>query len=134
MVLLENNLNGALTLELRTARAFVPGHITGLFRIHDTHSDPLRRGSRGAGFSISAGTLTTVTANEHQEPGITTIYNGQKIDALVTRTVVEKLSEAYGVALSVEVTHQSDLPIGVGFGASGAGALGTALAFSYSYF
>ena len=31
---------------------------------------------------------------------------------------------------SVQVSHDSDLPIGAGFGASGAGALGTALAFS----
>ncbi len=119
-----------MTLELRTARAYVPGHITGLFRIYDTHPDPLYRGSRGAGFSISAGTLTTVTIIDAQKPMTTTRYNGEEIRALVTETVVAKLSEAYNMTLSVEVTHQSDLPIGVGFGASGAGALGTALSLA----
>ena len=115
---------------MRTARAYVPGHITGLFRIYDTHPNPLHRGSRGAGFSITAGTLTTVTVRDEQKPVITTTYNGEKIQALVTETVVAKLSEAYNMTLSVEVTHQSDLPIGVGFGASGAGALGTALSLA----
>ncbi len=123
-------LNIELTPEKRTARAFVPGHITGLFRIYDTHKDPLQRGSMGAGFSVAAGTLTTITAIETEEPVITTKYNERNIQALVTETVVEKLSDDYNVTLSVEVIHESDLPIGVGFGASGAGALGTALAFS----
>ncbi|MDF1538151.1 MAG: pantoate kinase [Candidatus Thorarchaeota archaeon] len=115
---------------MRTARAYVPGHVTGLFRIYDTHPDPLHRGSRGAGFSITAGTLTTVTVTDEQNSVITTTYNGEIIEAVVTETVVAKLSEAYNMTLSVEVTHQSDLPIGVGFGASGAGALGTALSLA----
>ncbi|MHA2423719.1 MAG: pantoate kinase [Candidatus Thorarchaeota archaeon] len=124
------NLTVELTPDNRTARAFVPGHITGLFRIYDEHRDPLYRGSMGAGFSVSAGTLTTITVIETDEPMITTKYNERKIQALVTETVVEKLSEDFNVTLSVEITHESDLPIGVGFGASGAGALGTALALS----
>jgi pantoate kinase len=84
----------------------------------------------GAGFSVSAGTLTTITVFDADEPTIATKYNERKIQALVTETVVEKLSEDYNMTLSAEITHESDLPIGVGFGASGAGALGTALALS----
>ncbi|MFW9931027.1 MAG: pantoate kinase [Candidatus Thorarchaeota archaeon] len=114
----------------RTAQAFVPGHITGLFRIFGEHEDPLYRGSKGAGFSISAGTLTSVTIREQTEPSITIEYNNARIDAAVTKTVVEQLMKAYDAILNVEVTHQSELPIGVGYGASGAGALGTALALS----
>ncbi len=113
-----------------TAQAFVPGHVTGIFRIYDTHSDPLQRGSMGAGFSISIGTLTTVTINENSKVEITTTYNGKLIDATVTRTVVERMLNEHKATLSVEVNHESDLPIGVGFGASGAGALGTALSLS----
>ncbi len=114
----------------KTARAFVPGHITGFFRIFDGHPDPLCNGSKGAGFSISAGTCTTVRISEPIDPMISVFYNGKPIDAIVTRTVVRRLMESHAQTLHVEVTHQSDLPIGVGFGASGAGALGTALALS----
>ncbi|MFW9848991.1 MAG: pantoate kinase [Candidatus Thorarchaeota archaeon] len=119
-----------LTLDKRTASAFVPGHVTGLFRIFDEHIDPLQRGSMGAGFSVSAGTLTTITVIETDDSTIITKYNERKIQALVTETVVEKLSNDFNVTLSAEITHESDLPIGVGFGASGAGALGTALSLS----
>ncbi len=59
---------------------------------------------------------------------MTVEYNGHEIDAPVTRTVVMRLLEDCSVDARVRVTHRSDLPIGVGFGASGAGALGTALA------
>jgi pantoate kinase len=55
-------------------------------------------------------------------------YNGERIDAPVTTTVVRTMAEHYGRTFSVNVQHQSDLTVGVGFGASGAGALGTALA------
>ncbi len=123
-------MNRELTPKKRTARAFVPGHITGLFRIYDTPNDPLHSGSIGAGFSVAVGTLTTITVIETEESAIKTRYNERNIQALVTETVVEKLSEDYNVTLSAEVIHESDLPIGVGFGASGAGALGTALALS----
>jgi pantoate kinase len=111
-----------------TAQAFVPGHITGVFRIHDEKKNPLECGSIGAGFSVEIGTLTTVSAIENESLEITTIYNDENIDAIVTQTVVRNLTEKYERLLKVDVVHKSSLPSGVGFGASGAGALGTALA------
>jgi pantoate kinase len=88
----------------------------------------LLRGSIGAGFSVIAGTTTEVHVEPRDELKIVVDYNGSIIDATVTRTVVQQLVGQVDSTFSVQVSHKSDLPIGVGFGASGAGALGTALA------
>jgi pantoate kinase len=114
-----------------TAQAFVPGHITGVFRIFDEKKNPLDCGSIGAGFSVEIGTLTTVSVTENEALEITTIYNDEYIDANVTKAVVRRLVEKYERQFKVIVTHKSSLPSGVGFGASGAGALGTALALGH---
>ncbi|MBY8998497.1 MAG: hypothetical protein KGD60_12265 [Candidatus Thorarchaeota archaeon] len=114
-----------------TAKAFVPGHVTGIFRIFDEYDDPLRCGSTGAGFSVTMGTVTSVSVVDHPSLEITTDYNEQRIDAKVTKTVVQRLTEEYERTLRVHVKHDSSLISGAGFGASGAGALGTALALSH---
>ena len=116
---------------VRTAKAFVPGHVTGIFRIFDEYDDPLRCGSTGAGFSVTIGTATSVSMMDHPSPEITTNYNKQRVDAKVTKTVIQRLTEEYERTLKVHVEHESSLLSGAGFGASGAGALGTALALSH---
>lgn len=116
---------------LKKARAFAPGHITGLFEIHDGHADPLHRGSVGAGFSVTAGTATTVTVTQQATREIIVEYNNEIIHAPVTRTVVERLLSQHNRNMTVRVQHESALPIGVGFGASGAGALGTAISLGH---
>ena len=116
---------------VQTAKAFVPGHVTGIFRIFDEYDDPLRCGSTGAGFSVTIGTATSVSVVDHPSLEITTDYNKQRIDAKVTKTVVQRLTEEYERTLRVHVEHDSSLLSGAGFGASGAGALGTALALSH---
>jgi pantoate kinase len=128
--LLTDTLNTRDDMPL-TAQAFVPGHITGFFRIFDKKKNPLECGSTGAGFSVEVGTLTTVSIMKDDTLEITTIYNDEDIDADVTKTVVRRLVEEYERKLKVIVTHKSSLPSGVGFGASGAGALGTALALGH---
>jgi pantoate kinase len=127
----EKSLTDTLNLKARMARAFVPGHITGIFQIFDEYENPLNCGSRGAGFSVTAGTVTEVSMAEHDTLDITTEYNDRIIDAPVTSTVIQKLSEDFGRTFKVHVKHYSSLPIGVGFGASGAGALGTAIALCH---
>ena len=116
---------------VETAKAFVPGHVTGIFRIFDEYDDPLRCGSTGAGFSVTIGTVTSVSVMDHPTLEITTEYNGQSIDAKVTKTVIHRLTEEYEKTLKVHVQHESSLLSGAGFGASGAGALGTALALGH---
>jgi pantoate kinase len=114
-----------------TAKAFVPGHVTGFFRIFDEYEDPLRCGSRGAGFSVVIGTETTVSTMDHSSLEIITDYNNERIDAKVTETVVRRLTEDYEQTLKVHVSHVSSLPSEAGFGSSGAGALGTAYALGH---
>lgn len=115
---------------LDIARAFVPGHITGIFRIHDEHEDPLRCGSVGAGFCVDIGTTTAVKLVDSTKLEVSVAYNGRPINAPVTTTVIQRLLRQHHRVCKVEVDHESMLPIGVGFGASGAGALGTAIALS----
>ncbi|MFW9793092.1 MAG: hypothetical protein ACFFEE_02225, partial [Candidatus Thorarchaeota archaeon] len=95
------------------------------------YEDPLRCGSTGAGFSVAIGTETTVSVMDHPSLEITTEYNNERIDAKVTKTVVQRLTEEYERTLRVHVEHKSSLISGAGFGASGAGALGTALALAH---
>ncbi|MFW9787984.1 MAG: pantoate kinase [Candidatus Thorarchaeota archaeon] len=116
---------------VQTAKAFVPGHVTGIFRIFDEYDDPLRCGSTGAGFSVTIGTVTTVSVVDHPSLEITTEYNKERVDAKVTKTVIQRLTEEYEKTLKVHVEHNSSLISGAGFGASGAGALGTALALGH---
>lgn len=129
--LVQDDLTETLIPSVGTATAFVPGHITGFFRIHDTSSNLLKRGSTGAGFCITAGTVTTIQLIEQDEHEVLVTYNGKRIEAEITEMVVEQVSEIYGKRVSATVEHKSELPIGVGYGASGAGALGTALAMNY---
>jgi pantoate kinase len=116
---------------LKKASAFAPGHITGMFRIHDEHNDPFFCGSTGAGFSVEAGTETIVRISENPQLEIVVEYNNKIIDGPVTKTVIRRLTKDYMKSFKVKVEHNSSLPSGVGYGASGAGALGTAIAFGH---
>ncbi|NEU57681.1 pantoate kinase [Halorussus sp. MSC15.2] len=100
-----------------SSRAFVPGHVTGFFSVHDA-DDPEQTGSRGAGLTLSDGVTVEV------EPAAETSMQLNDESAAV-EAVTRVLS-----ALDVEarVTATTDLPVGAGFGVSGATALGTALA------
>ncbi|MHA1960132.1 MAG: pantoate kinase [Candidatus Thorarchaeota archaeon] len=131
MAAFTEKLTYTLSRQSQRARAFVPGHITGMFRIHDMNEDPLLSGSRGAGFSVEAGIITEVEAKIEDRPGISVEFNDERIEAPVTETVVRSLLEDHEKQLKVSVHHTSSIPVGVGFGASGAAALGTALALSH---
>jgi pantoate kinase len=102
-----------------------------MFRIHDEHNDPLLCGSTGAGFSVEAGTETTVHISDNSQLEIVVEYNNEVIDGPVTKTVIRRLTKDYGKNFKVKVEHSSSLPSGVGYGASGAGALGSAIALGH---
>lgn len=99
------------------ARAFVPGHVTGLFTVNRT-DDPLTTGSRGAGFTLRDG----VTVSVRPADASTIILDGTE----ATVEPVGLVLDALGIQATVEV--QTDLPVGTGFGLSGGMALGTAIA------
>lgn len=117
----------------KTATAFSPGHITGFFQICDGPVDPLLRGSRGAGLSISRGVKTRVNVKKSSKTSIKIRINGHKVSsACVSERVVHSFLSYISPNGNYEVLveHQVDIPIGAGFGSSGAGALSLALALN----
>ena len=100
-----------------SSRAFVPGHVTGFFSVHEA-DDPEQAGSRGAGLTLSDG--VTVEVESAAETSM------QLNDEPAAIEAVTRVLDAMDVA--ARVTATTDLPVGAGFGVSGAAALGTALA------
>lgn len=98
-------------------RAFVPGHVTGLFSIH-RRSDAARTGSRGAGVTLTDGVSVTLTPADETLVRL----NGDRIDVESVSHVLDSLD------VTARVDATTDLPLGSGFGVSGAMALGTAYA------
>lgn len=128
------------------ATAFVPGHVTAFFSAHPNER-PAAAGSRGAGLTLTDGVTVRVSWADDDaggppyrtvdgEPGAI----GAAEDVLAGLGVVDgehdgdaELTGAIestdcAESAGIDVTIESDLPIGAGFGVSGAAALGTALA------
>ena len=115
------------------SKYWVASHITGVFTIHTEHHDPLYRGSKGAGFSISRGITTSV---ENSDDKKNHIYFDEvevkKEKANVTNNVLNqfqallksKSDSDYGISIH----HNFEIPLSCGFGASASGALGCAFA------
>ncbi len=109
----------------RTASAFAPSHLTGIFAPELSPRDPRARGSVGAGLVLEVG----VTARATFVPGARRtlrVRAGRVTTLPISTEVAERLSAGARGALTVELEHA--LPIGQGFGASAAGALATGLA------
>lgn len=101
---------------------WVPCHITCFFEIRE-HESALETGSRGAGLNLDMGVETRVHLSAEKEVEVT---GGND----VSRDVVERILRSLSVKARVDVVHESEVPIGVGYGVSGATALGSALALS----
>ena len=128
------------------AAAFCPGHVTGLFEIHDQDPDPVKRGSRGAGFSLSQGALTYVEVAPADSMRIEVMLDKEPAEAPVSReALTELLRQAVrdgrvplnkdapkGQRARIHVRAWTDLhlPVSQGFGMSAAGALSAALALA----
>ncbi len=118
---------------MREASAYAPGHLTGFFQICDEPEDPLLKGSRGSGVSITRGVRTRVRA----EPSDTTTYtisiDGQVTDeAFVSENVLGKMVKRLDEPHLIAVDHIVETPLGAGFGSSGGGAITLALALNES--
>ncbi len=111
--------------------AFSPGHITGIFRIHDKPGDPLKKGSWGAGVSITRGVTTTVNTRNSSRHSSKIRINGEITkSAKVSEHVINIFFSHAKKKSRITVDHDVKIPIGSGFGSSGAGALGLALALN----
>ncbi len=106
----------------RSGRAFVPGHVTGFFSVHED-DDPIRTGSRGAGLTLTDGVSVRVEPADERSVTI----DGRRVEIAPVERVLDALS------VTGRVEAESDLPIGAGFGTSGAVALGTAMAVNRAF-
>jgi pantoate kinase len=105
--------------------------VTGFFEIPKLQEqDVLRRGSRGAGFSIDRGISTTVHVFEGRK-GSKILINGKAAkpkDAEVSQWVIDHYMK--GSEFFVRAEHEIDIPVGFGLGSSGAAALSLSYAMN----
>lgn len=115
----------------RVATTFSPSHVTGLFQICDQPKDPLFKGSRGAGVSLTKGVKTTVHVQKSVKPSIQVKVNGEVTEsAEVSKSVANTFLSLAKANYRILVEHEVEVPIGCGLGSSGAGALSLALALN----
>ena len=112
------------------AGSFSPAHITGFFQILDRPRNPLFKGSRGAGVSLTKGVKTTVRIRKSPKKNIEIKINGKLTAAQVSNSVADAFLSIAGANYKVLIEHDVDVPIGCGLGSSGAGALGLAFALN----
>ncbi len=115
---------------MEEARAFSPGHVTGFFQIKDRPNDPLLKGSRGAGVSITRGITTKVAVEKSTRKSVGILTNNAIHSAPVSKRVANAFLSQVEQSYRVIVEHDVRVPIGCGFGSSGAGALSLALALN----
>ena len=116
---------------MRTAKAFAPGHLTGLFQICVEPEDPLLKGARGSGVSLTQGTYTTVNAESSEAPSRRVFINGEEMmDAVISENVLSKYLPRLSEPHRIVVEHVIETPITAGFGSSGGGALSLSLALN----
>ncbi|NNM67423.1 MAG: GHMP kinase [Spirochaetales bacterium] len=115
------------------AQAFSPGHVTGLFSIHES-DNPLASGSLGAGFCLSEG-MTSSVEFHHGSEDLFILNSETSLELPVSRNVVKHFFRRVGQKRKsfFTIRHSTRLPVGCGFGTSGAGALSLSLALNALY-
>lgn len=119
-------------MEPPTARAFCPGHASGIFSVKTQRGQDEAKGSTGAGVCLSLGALAEVTLSDGD--GAVTVEpvdapGGPPDELPVAATAARTLlGEAYDK--DVRVRTQLQLPLGQGLGMSGAAALSTTMALA----
>ena len=107
---------------------FVPSHITGFFEIIDD-SEPLKKGSRGAGVVLDQGVQTNITIEDGSGTSAVKVNGKSKSKlASISYKTIELLKNYYKIDdKNIEIDHEFQIPVGTGFGISAACALGTSL-------
>lgn len=119
----------------REVTVVVPHRISGFFEIVDELNgkkivDPVKIGSRGAGFNLSAVGRTRIRVEEldkDSDQEICISINDERVNqnAETTYFIYNYVKKFFEKPLKINIYHDFDLPVGCGYGASGSGALGT---------
>ncbi|MCW4050757.1 MAG: hypothetical protein NWE89_13585 [Candidatus Bathyarchaeota archaeon] len=116
---------------MKDARVFAPGHLTGLFQICDQHDDPVMKGARGSGVSLTRGVTTSVQTTPADETTYTiTINDILRKDAIISENVLNKYLSKLDESIKINIQHSIDTPVTAGFGSSGSGAISLSLALN----
>lgn len=102
----------------KTVRAFAPANASCIFKPYKKKM-PRWSGSFGLGFTLSEGVIVTVIKAEKTE----VLFNKKHMDIPTVFSVLQKLTDEY-----VQISIETKLPLGSGFGISGASALATTYA------
>jgi pantoate kinase len=118
--------------KVATAKAFSPGHITGIAKrafVPSRHI--LNNGSEGAGFSIDRGVTTTVSIFDDRPSGYQISINGMTAEnAEVSELVLQQYLKFFKRPSYIKIEHDVEIPIGFGLGSSGAAALSLSYALN----
>jgi pantoate kinase len=118
-------------ITMREATTFAPGHLTGFFQICDQPEDPLMKGARGSGVSLTRGIYTRVSVEPSQVDSQSISINGDVTgNAFVSQNVLERFRALLSQPHSIRVEHTLEVPMTAGFGSSGAGALTLAISLN----
>ena len=115
---------------MKEAVSFSPGHITGLFKICDQPSNPLKQGSLGSGVSISKGVTSRVQIERAKKMSCEIKINNEVETAKVSKHVLDTFLSQVDENYNILINHEVEIPIGSGLGSSGAGALSLSLALN----
>lgn len=116
---------------MKEAKAFAPGHLTGLFQICTPGNDLLKWGARGSGVSITNGVHTHVIIEDSKHTSQEIYINNELvIDAYVSENVLSKYQHYIVSPKKITVYHTINTPLAAGFGSSGGGALTLSLALN----
>ncbi|MFX0073078.1 MAG: pantoate kinase [Candidatus Hermodarchaeota archaeon] len=123
-------------LKNKKITVIVPHRISGFFEIVDQTKEgikitnPERIGSTGAGFNLSAVGKTNIEierGNDIPEIECKIYINNTKLNqkAETTYFIFDYIRKLINRPVKIKISHNFDLPVGCGYGASGSGALGT---------
>lgn len=111
---------------INEVKVFVPGHITGFFEIIQ-NTNPLLKGSRGAGITLDEGVTTTCqVCDGNGNLNITVNGKHNKFNTISKKTI-DIITDRYDVDLGgydININHDLRMEIGAGFGTSASFALG----------